>query len=90
MQARTVRPDRAASALVIAGPYKITRNPMYLGMAFLYLGIAIGGQSVWALLLLPLVLTIVRRRVVGPEEAFLEKRFGADYVRYNATVRRWL
>ena len=68
----TVRPDRAASALVIAGPYRITRNPMYLGMAFLYLGIAIGGQSVWALLLLPLVLTIVRRRAVGPEEAFLE------------------
>ncbi len=86
----TVRPDRAASALVIAGPYRITRNPMYLGMAFLYLGIAIGGQSVWALLLLPLVLTIVRRRAVGPEEAFLEKRFGADYVRYKATVRRWL
>jgi protein-S-isoprenylcysteine O-methyltransferase Ste14 len=83
----TVRPDRAASALVIAGPYRITRNPMNLGMVLLYLGIAIRGQSVWALLLLPLVLTIVRRRAVGPEEAF---RFGADYVRYKATVRRWL
>jgi protein-S-isoprenylcysteine O-methyltransferase Ste14 len=86
----TVRPDRAASALVIAGPYGITRNPMYLGMAVLYLGIAIGGQSVWAIILLPLVLTIVRRRAIGPEEAFLERRFGADYVRYKATVRRWL
>jgi protein-S-isoprenylcysteine O-methyltransferase Ste14 len=41
----TVRPDRAASTLVIAGPYKITRNPMYLGLAFVYAGIAIAGQS---------------------------------------------
>ena len=86
----TVRPDRAASTLVIAGPYKISRNPMYLGLALVYLGIAIAGQSVWALILLPVVLAIIQRRAIEPEEAFLEKRFGANYISYKEKVRRWL
>jgi len=86
----TVRPDRAASTLVITGPYKITRNPMYLGLAFIYLGIAIAGQALWALILLPVVLTIIQRRAIEPEEAFLERRFGADYVGYKEKVRRWI
>jgi protein-S-isoprenylcysteine O-methyltransferase Ste14 len=86
----TVRPDRAASALVVAGPYKITRNPMYLGLALVYLGIAIAGQSVWALMFLPIVLTIIQRRAIEPEEAFLERRFGADYIGYEEKVRRWI
>jgi protein-S-isoprenylcysteine O-methyltransferase Ste14 len=86
----TVRPDRAASRLVIAGPYKITRNPMYLGLASVYLGIAIAEQSLWTFILLPVVLTIILRRAIKPEEAFLERRFGEDYTRYKAKVRRWL
>jgi protein-S-isoprenylcysteine O-methyltransferase Ste14 len=86
----TVRPDRAASTLVISGPYKITRNPMYLGLALVYLGIAIADQSVWVLILLPVVLAIIQRRAIEPEEAFLEKRFGANYIRYKENVRRWL
>ena len=86
----TVRPDRAASTLVIAGPYKISRNPMYLGLALVYLGIAIAAQSVWALILLPVVLAIIQRQAIEPEEAFLEKRFGANYINYAAKVRRWL
>jgi hypothetical protein len=86
----TVRPDRAASTLVIAGPYKISRNPMYLGLALAYLGIAIAGQSVSALILLPVVLAIIQRRAIEPEEAFLEKRFGANYISYKEKVRRWL
>ena len=86
----TIRPDRAASSLVATGPYKFTRNPMYLGLAVVYLGIAITDQSLWALILLPVVLTIIRRRAIEPEEAFLERRFGADYTSYKAKVRRWL
>jgi len=86
----TVRPDRAASTLVTVGPYKITRNPMYLGLACVYFGIAVAGQSVWALILLPIVLTIIQRRAIEPEEAFLERRFGADYVGYKEKVRRWI
>ena len=86
----TVRPDRAASTLVIVGPYRITRNPMYLGFALAYLGIAIAGQSIWALVLLPVVLVIVQRGAIEPEEAFLKKRFGTDYVSYKNRVRRWI
>jgi protein-S-isoprenylcysteine O-methyltransferase Ste14 len=63
---------------------------MYLGLALVYLGIAIAGQSVWALILLPVVLAIIQRRAIEPEEAFLEKRFGANYIRYKENVRRWL
>jgi protein-S-isoprenylcysteine O-methyltransferase Ste14 len=86
----TVRPDRAPSSLVVAGPYKFTRNPMYLGLAFVYLGITTAGQSAWALVLLPVVLTMIRQRAIGPEEAFLEQKFGAAYTTYKAKVRRWL
>jgi protein-S-isoprenylcysteine O-methyltransferase Ste14 len=86
----TVRPDRAATTLVTVGPYKLTRNPMYLALALIYLGISIAAQSLWALLLLPVVLTIIVNRAIKPEEAFLERRFGTDYLRYKANVRRWL
>ncbi|HKF13491.1 MAG TPA: isoprenylcysteine carboxylmethyltransferase family protein [Xanthobacteraceae bacterium] len=86
----TVRPDRAASSLVTAGPYKITRNPMYLGLAFVYLGIAVADQSVWALVLLPVVLAIIQRLAIEPEEAFLERRFGGAYINYKQRVSRWI
>jgi protein-S-isoprenylcysteine O-methyltransferase Ste14 len=86
----TIRPDRAASTLVIGGPYNMTRKPMYLGLALVYLGITIAGQSVWALILLPVVLAIIQRRAIDSEEAFLEKRFDANYISYKENVRRWL
>jgi len=86
----TVRPDRAARTLVIGGPYNMTRNPMYLGLAFVYLGVAVAGQSVWALILLPVVLIVIQRGAIEPEEAFLEQRFGANYISYKEKVRRWL
>jgi protein-S-isoprenylcysteine O-methyltransferase Ste14 len=86
----TVRPDRAASTLVIAGPYKITRNPMYLGLACVYFGVAVAGQCLWALILLPVVMLIVQRGAIEPEEAFLEKRFDAEYISYKEKIRRWI
>jgi protein-S-isoprenylcysteine O-methyltransferase Ste14 len=63
---------------------------MYLGFALAYLGIAIAGQSIWALVLLPVVLIIVQRGAIEPEEAFLKKRFSTDYVSYKNRVRRWI
>lgn len=86
----TVRPDRAASTLVIAGPYKVTRNPMYVGLASVYLGIAIAGQSVWAIILLPIVLMVIERWAIQPEEAFLERHFGTEYFSYKKRARRWI
>ncbi len=86
----TIRPDRASTALVIAGPYKFTRNPMYLGMAVAYLGLAIADRSLASLILLPVVLLIIRWAVIANEEAFLERRFGSTYTNYKTRVRRWL
>jgi protein-S-isoprenylcysteine O-methyltransferase Ste14 len=63
---------------------------MYLALALVYLGIAVAGQSVWALILLPVVLAIIQRRAIEPEEASLQRRFGANYISYKEKVRRWL
>jgi protein-S-isoprenylcysteine O-methyltransferase Ste14 len=77
------------AALVTSGPYRFSRNPMYLGMALLYVGLALGVGVIWALALLPVVLVIVDRYVIPPEERFLEARFGHEYRIYKARVRRW-
>jgi len=63
---------------------------MYLGLAFVYLGIAVADQSVWALVLLPVVLAIIQRLAIEPEEAFLERRFDAYYINYQERVTRWI
>lgn len=88
----TVNPlqPSAASALVIRGVYKWTRNPMYLGMALVLLGWAIYLSSLAALAVLPLFVAYLNRFQIGPEERALETRFGADFARYRDAVRRWL
>jgi protein-S-isoprenylcysteine O-methyltransferase Ste14 len=85
----TIRPDRASTSLVIAGPYKFTRNPMYVGMALAYLGLAIADRSLASLILLPVVLLVIRRAAIAHEEALLERRFGSTYTDYKTRVRRW-
>lgn len=83
-------PWRPATALVTDGPYRFTRNPMYLGMAALYAGIALGAGLLWGLALLPVVLAAIQVAVIAREEAYLERVFGDQYRVYRATVRRWL
>jgi protein-S-isoprenylcysteine O-methyltransferase Ste14 len=85
-----VRPDKPAKALVTSGIYRITRNPMYLGMSVLYLGLAIALDSLFAIVLLPLVLIFIRKQVIAREERYLERTFGEDYRVYKTRVRRWL
>lgn len=86
----TVLPWGRASFLVPGGPYRHSRNPMYLGMALVYAGLALGFGSWWAFPLLPLVLLVVSRYVVAREERHLAARFGDEYERYRERVRRWL
>jgi protein-S-isoprenylcysteine O-methyltransferase Ste14 len=86
----TIRPDRPVAALANAGPYRFTRNPMYLSLAITYTGLAILGQSLWALLILPLVLLVIRYKVIAREEAYLERHFGESYTNYRARVPRWI
>lgn len=86
----SIRPDCPATTLAVSGPYRLTRNPMYLSLALLYAGIAFLYQSIWALLLLFPVLFIIDRHVIVPEELYLERRFGSAYAQYRTRVRRWI
>jgi protein-S-isoprenylcysteine O-methyltransferase Ste14 len=83
-------PMKPSSALVTTGPYRFTRNPMYLGMAFLYVALAFALGLVWPLILLPVVIAAVDRLVIAIEEAYLVRRFGQPYCDYMTRARRWL
>lgn len=80
---------RSTTAIVTDGFYGRTRNPIYLGMALIYAGIAIAADSIWALALLVPTLIVVRYGVIGREERYLEAKFGEPYRAYMASVRRW-
>jgi protein-S-isoprenylcysteine O-methyltransferase Ste14 len=86
----SIVPIRPATALVIAGPYRFTRNPMYLGLAALTVALALFMNTWWTILLLVPVLLAVRLFVIAPEERYLRRRFGADYDAYMRRVRRWV
>lgn len=85
-----VDPYEPATRLVTGGPYRFTRNPLYLGLTLVYGGITTLANSLWAALLLPFVLIIMRQGVIEREERYLERTFGEEYVLYKTRVRRWL
>jgi protein-S-isoprenylcysteine O-methyltransferase Ste14 len=85
-----IRPDRTTTAIVSTGPYAYSRNPLYLTLAAVYLGIAVLAESAWAILLLLPALWTVQRFVIGREERYLEGKFGEVYRAYKESVRRWL
>ena len=86
----TVRPDRAATRLVTDGPYRFSRNPLYLALTLMYAGIALIANSIWALLLLVPLTAFMTWFVIGREEAHLLRAFGEEYQQYKMRVRRWL
>jgi protein-S-isoprenylcysteine O-methyltransferase Ste14 len=86
----TPNPMRPTTALVFTGPYRFTRNPMYLGLTLLQVGLAMVTNTLWPLLTLAPVLVAVRLLVIGREERYLEAKFGEKYGAYKAQVRRWL
>jgi protein-S-isoprenylcysteine O-methyltransferase Ste14 len=86
----TVIPYRRAVTLVVRGPYRMTRNPMYVGAALIYLGIASVRGALWPVLLLPVALAILNYLVIPQEETLLRDTFGEAYEQYCARVRRWL
>ena len=83
-------PHSPAKQLVIRGPYRFTRNPMYVGMTLLYLGGTLLTRILWVLPLLPLALVAIRFYVIAREERYLTDEFGQAYVDYMSRVRRWL
>lgn len=85
-----VRSVHPTQALVTTGIHGRTRNPIYIGMFLVYLGLAVAAHSPWALLLTVPLALLIRWGVVAREEAYLERRFGGAYLEYKSRVRRWL
>ena len=81
---------RPALGLVVGGPYRFTRNPMYVGLVLLLAGLGFVLASAWVLLLAPVFVVLLDRLVIAREEAYLAARFGEPYRRYRAGVRRWI
>lgn len=86
----TILPFRAATAMVRDGPYGFSRNPMYVGMTLGYLGLSMVFNTVWPVMVLPVVLWVLVKLVIQREEIYLEAVFGDAYRSYRRDVRRWL
>jgi protein-S-isoprenylcysteine O-methyltransferase Ste14 len=86
----TTVPGERSELLVTRGPYRLTRNPMYVGLTLAYLGEARLLRQVWPLVVLPLVLAYLQWVVIPLEESRLRESFRAEYVAYCRRVRRWI
>lgn len=90
-KARTnVLTSQSANTIVTTGPYGFSRNPIYVGMFLGLIGLAIGFNTLWFLLVLLAMSFVIRFGVIAREEIYLEGKFGARYLDYKARVRRWL
>jgi protein-S-isoprenylcysteine O-methyltransferase Ste14 len=85
-----VDPMKPTTALVTDGPFRYSRNPIYVALTLLYLGVAFLVNAWWILLLVVPVLLVIRYGVIAREEAYLTRKFGEAYRQYTAQVRRWL
>ena len=83
-------PWKSTPEIISSGIYRFTRNPMYVGMAFIQLGIGIALRNGWIVVLLPVAMGFIYATAIRHEEAYLERKFGESYTRYKASVRRWL
>ena len=83
-------PGQATRVMVEEGPFRVSRNPLYLGLLALYLGLALLAPSFWALVLFPAAVLLILWGAIHPEERYLRDRFGAQYDAYARRVRRWL
>jgi protein-S-isoprenylcysteine O-methyltransferase Ste14 len=83
-------PYKPATAVVTGGPFQFTRNPLYLSMLLIYLGISALANGLAPILLLPIVQRLMRTGVIEREERYLERKFGDEYVEYKVGTPRWL
>ena len=86
----TIKPFEESSVLVIEGPFRYSRNPMYLGLLLILGGVALLLGTVTPLVVIPVFAVLIQRRFIRAEEAALEHKFGREYTRYRVRVRRWL
>ena len=86
---QSVKPWESTPKIVDGGPFRLTRNPMYLQMILICIGFAVIFMNVWILLLAPVCVWILQTSVIVPEEEYLERKFGEVYLAYKRRVRRW-
>lgn len=86
----TIKPGEASSRLLTTGPFHFSRNPIYLAMVLVLIGLAavLGGLTPW--LVVPVFGWLIARNVIPVEEALLHETFGAEYEQYKARTRRWI
>jgi len=82
--------NRPTTAIVKVGPYRFSRNPIYLAFSLFQTGIALGVNDAWMLIMLLPTIFVMSFVVIPREERYLEARFGEEYTTYKASVRRWL
>lgn len=85
-----VDPYKGTTTIVTDGLFRFSRNPIYVSDMLLYIGLSLLLNTWWALALSPAVVWIMNIGVIAREEAYLERKFGSDYLRYKQRVRRWL
>jgi protein-S-isoprenylcysteine O-methyltransferase Ste14 len=85
-----VNPTLPTTALVATGPFRFSRNPLYVALTLIYIGLALLANALWVLVLIVPVLLVMHHGVVRREERYLEAKFGDAYVAYRSRVRRYL
>lgn len=83
-------PWKPTNSIIERGPFRITRNPMYLQMVIICFGVAVGLMNGWLFLLTPLCGWLLQQLAIIPEEKYLERKFGESYLAYKKRVPRWL
>jgi protein-S-isoprenylcysteine O-methyltransferase Ste14 len=86
----SVDPMKPTTALVTEGPFRYSRNPIYVALTLLYVGVALLINALWILLLVVPAVLVLRYGVIAREEVYLARKFGDAYRQYTAQVRRWL
>ena len=85
-----VDPREPVSAFVTSGPYRFTRNPIYLGLFLIYLGFTLLAGTLWGLIASPFLIWTITQAVIHVEEIYLEEKFGEQYKQYRSRVRQWI
>jgi len=85
----TPNPTRPTTALLIGGPFRFTRNPMYLAWELIVVGVGLAANAPWVMVMAVPAALLTRRLVIDKEERYLESKFGTEYLNYKSRVRRW-
>jgi len=85
-----VDPRETVNALVTGGPYRFTRNPIYLGFFLIYLGFTLLAGTLWGLITSPFLIWTITQAVIHAEEIYLDEKFGEQYKQYRSQVRQWI